>query len=62
MPEAVLARILAIAPARGLSAAELYEITGRERAVRPILLSNAAFVGDASGRWHLGRRAAVSIG
>lgn len=52
--EAILARHLAIAPPRGIAARDLYEITGRRFAVRPVLEAHPAFWSDSEGRWHLG--------
>lgn len=51
---ALVARLLAIAPMEGLTAAVLREITGYRLAVRPILNAHPAFVADEAGRWHLG--------
>lgn len=52
-----LARALAIAGPRGLSALDLYHITGHRGAVVPILEAYPAFVSDREGRWHLGHPA-----
>lgn len=57
LPVADVARALAIAEARGLTARDLYDITGRRFAVVPILRGHPAFVRDDEGRWHLGKPA-----
>ena len=60
MHEAKVARALAIAGPGGLSARDLYNITGHQFAVVPILEKHRAFVSDADGRWHLGHRAQMA--
>ena len=57
LPEAEVARTLAIAEPRGLSAGDLYHITGHHFAVLPILRKHEAFALDEEGRWHLGQPA-----
>ena len=52
-----LARALAIAGPEGLTAADLYHITGHRGPVLPILERHRAFAPNAAGRWHLGRGA-----
>jgi len=56
-PESIVARHIAIAGTEGLSAAELYDITGHRFAVRPILVGHRAFSEDEHGRWHMGEPA-----
>jgi hypothetical protein len=52
-----VARALAIAEPDGLTASDLYHITGHRGRVVPILERYPAFVPDNDGRWHLGRPA-----
>ena len=59
LPVGEIARAIAIAEPRGLSAADLYNITAHRFAVLTILRAHRAFVFDAEGRWHLGCQATM---
>jgi hypothetical protein len=54
-PVAIVARTLAIAPVTGLTPKEIYDSTGHQFAVLPVLGARPRlFVRDATGHWFLG--------